>query len=457
MPSEVTDPALLAQLEGGQEVTNPSLIAQLEAPQKATPAPPTAPTGSFLENTVRGVPMFFNKLSTGLAQRYASAFEPNISGPLGDMAAKERAYYAPLQGTWGGKAGEAIGALPFMMAPGANTLAGSAVAGGLLGGAQPTVGDESPLVNTGVGAVGGLLSQVGGNALGKWATNRAAQPFMGWNKGTANRAVAAAAGSDEPALTQSALGALAKRDKAIFDAARSPTVVAPLGGDTALAVNQAAAPLNQSSRNSFAANDDVRDLLTHLRNGSATAEQLGTISSNLGREARSQMTSQMGDRQLGRALFALQDHVDDQVGASITDPSLAAAYKTMLPQYKTRVTLEGRPSLLNSTTGDANMTAIAKYLQKSDKAGFTRGGNTSDYYNAARWGQESGEGKGAPPFSFANAAIPWAWYHARNNPLARGLGGVASRGIAPVSPLIAPAARGLLAPAGISLDEALAQ
>jgi hypothetical protein len=64
---------------------------------------------------------------------------------------------APLMSTGSGKFGNITGnvaiAVPAMFAPGANTLAGSAVVGGLTGAFQPVTADESRLQNVGVGAV----------------------------------------------------------------------------------------------------------------------------------------------------------------------------------------------------------------------------------------------------------------------------------------------------------------
>lgn len=86
-------------------------------------------------------------------------------------AAEKRALDAPLDKTTAGTVGK-VGAnmamaIPAMFVPGANTYAGAAVAGGLLGATQPTVGDESRLLNTGIGAGAGVVGQGVGNAIGR--------------------------------------------------------------------------------------------------------------------------------------------------------------------------------------------------------------------------------------------------------------------------------------------------
>lgn len=55
---------------------------------------------------------------------------------------------------------------PTMMIPGANTLAGAAAIGAGTGGVQPTMGDESRLMNAALGAGGGLAGQYAGQKIG---------------------------------------------------------------------------------------------------------------------------------------------------------------------------------------------------------------------------------------------------------------------------------------------------
>lgn len=76
-------------------------------------------------------------------------------------------YHDPLANTragwWGNLAGTAGSAAPAMLVPGANTYAGSALVGALLGGAQPTQGNESVATNAALGAAGGMAGKyVGG-------------------------------------------------------------------------------------------------------------------------------------------------------------------------------------------------------------------------------------------------------------------------------------------------------
>lgn len=413
---------------------------------------------SFGQNTLLGIGKLYTDVPLAARQAYAQLTggdESTVVDPFtGQTAAQKRATDQPLMGTWGGKAGMVAGALPLALIPGANTYTGAALLGGGMGALTPTVGDESRLLNTGVGTALGLASKYGADKVSGWLTQRAAEPFMGWNLKTGNAAAAEAVGSEAPKLDQPAIAAANARLSGIFQRARDPAVDVPISTPTSQAVTDAEQGLNQSSRAAFWKSEQVNDLMAHLQSGTANAQQLGQISSRLGNEAAGEMTTKGGDRALGRALYALQDHVDDLVGSSIKDPDLAAAYEAARPQWRNLQMLTARPSILNSASGDINLTALGKYLQRADKPGYLRGGNQSDLYNAARWGQATGEGKGAPPFTLGNFALPWAKYYAMNNPAARALGGAVSRIGAPLAPVIGRGVPGL-ALGGVPEFEAL--
>lgn len=420
---------------------------------------------NFAQNALLGVGKFYTDAMLGARQLYASAADaidpqsPTLSGLVSGQqpsrlaqlqaeAADKRQIDAPLQATGGGKVGQIAGALPFAFIPGANTYAGAAVLGGATGALQPTVQGESRLLNTGVGGSLGVAGKGVGDALGSWITQRAAQPFMGWNQKTANQALATAVGSDATALSQkvimpngkNAIADASDRLGSIFNQARSPDVTVNIPPQTSQVLSQAEAGLPASAKEAFWKDPQVNELMTHLQNGTATAQELGTISSKLGNTAAGEMSSKGGDRELGRALFSLQNHADDLVGQSITDPALAAAYNAARPQYRTLL-MSNRPTILNSATGDVNMRNLGNYLQRTDKKGYTQGGNISDLYNAARFGQATGLGsRPSPPIL---QPIKWAGFHAANNPVVNAVGGTVSRLGAPVAPLIPQATEGL--------------
>lgn len=132
-------------------------------------------------------------------------------------------------------------------------------------------------------------------------------------------------------------------------------------------------------------NDGWSPLLME-RQPQVTAKQMGQLSSKLGRAASKEMTSQGGDRDLGKALFAVKDHVDDILESNLS-PEGKAAYSQARGQWRNLVNLTSRANVLNPSTGNVNGVALAARLAKSDRNGFLYGRNASPLYQAARFAQ----------------------------------------------------------------------
>jgi hypothetical protein len=458
--TEVTDPNLLRQLNGAdsQEVTDPSLLAQLNAPKPQYGNYEVGPNGerypvgspearalyspvagqSFLQNAQQGMGKFYSDAVLGAKQIYAqmTGADPNaVVNPItGDTSAETRKLDAPLQSTGGAKVGEFAGSLPLAFIPGANTYAGAALVGGGLGALQPTVDNESRGLNTGFGVATGLASKYAGDKLSSWLTNRAAEPFLGWNQKTGGQAFTQGIGAEGYKMpTQDALAAAQGRFTRIFGAARSADIPAPIGDATLSALDAAGSDLNPSAQAALYANKDVQNLVSQL--GTTTNNKnLGQISTRLRQEASAQLTSEGGNRELGLALGKIKEHVDDLIGQGIKDPALAAEYAAARPQYRLFAETIDRPNVVNSSAGQVNLRTLGDLLQRTDTPGFTLGGNQSPIYNAARFGQSSRLGSApSPPIL---QPIKWATYHGVNNPVVGALTGAASRIGAPVAPAI---------------------
>ena len=130
----------------------------------------------------------------------------------------------------------------------------------------------------------------------------------------------------------------------------------------------------------------VKRLTTLAEEGNATGEQLGSLTSKLGKAASKEMTTPMGDRDLGQALFHVKDYVDDLVSKGL-EPAEQASYDAARQQYRSLMQLTSRVGNLNPNTGNVNGVSLASYLQKADKRGFLYGGNDSDAYAATRFAQ----------------------------------------------------------------------
>lgn len=181
MPTEVTDPDLLSQLNGPQEVTDPGVLAQLNGSSDSTPKPmdPTdgmstsdkfvAGAGKSLVDTGRGI----YQLGASLGHSMGMVSDDKMAQIQQD-ADESKKLDAPLMNTGAGVAGDIGGSIAQMAAAPEllpAKLAGipalsSAVSGAAYSGAQPTTTGESRAANAGWGAAGGAAGSVAGKALG---------------------------------------------------------------------------------------------------------------------------------------------------------------------------------------------------------------------------------------------------------------------------------------------------
>ena len=411
------------------------------------------PIGEYGQNVLAGVGGLYKGAGLAARQMYAQAADtiaprsPTLSGlvtgqnpsrvaALQQEAADKRTTDADLNGTWMGKIGQVAGALPLAFVPGANTYAGAALLGGGMGALQPTVQGESRALNTGVGAGLGMLGKWGGDTVGNWLTERAQQPFTGWRQATANDALAQHIGADS--LDANGLSGVANNIKTTFDAVRTPDVsvdMAQQGGTLAQTISTAGRKLNPSSQAEFANNSAISDLMAHMRDGTATAEQLGQISSDLYDQASSIMSTKGADKMVGKALHSVRNQVEDLIQGSIQDPQLASAYGDVRAMYPTWKAMQ-RPTIFNAASGDINPRNMGSYLQKNDVSGYMLGKNDSPLYEAARWGQKTriGNAPPVPVFQFGK----WLRYHAVNSPVVGAVTGAVSRVGAPISPAVRP-------------------
>lgn len=120
--------------------------------------------------------------------------------------------------------------------------------------------------------------------------------------------------------------------------------------------------------------------------GGASREQLRALSSNLGKAARNNMTSQNGDRALGEALFAAQEVVEDSIQGTLNQAQ-RAAYAEARDQYRNLMTLTAKTNVVNPSSGNVSGKSLANTLMTKDRGGFTMGRNGSEMYDAARFNQ----------------------------------------------------------------------
>lgn len=193
-------------------------------------------------------------------------------------------------------------------------------------------------------------------------------------------------GQGGASLDSTVLGSALDRMGQVFENARSPSsIVMADPKATSNVLNGIDQNFEGLIPGSVRDNALVGRLESLTSSGAVNGEQLGNLSSKLGKAAANHMTTPTGDREMGQALYAVKDHVDDLLESTLTGKD-AAQYAQARQQYRALMQLTGRPMNLNPNTGNVSPN-IASYLQAKDRAGFLYGGNQSDAYKAARFAQ----------------------------------------------------------------------
>jgi len=209
------------------------------------------------------------------------------------------------------------------------------------------------------------------------------------NQAVLDRTAAAAIGENAPTVDASVLGRANERLGEVFNSVRSADkIIAADPKQTTNVLKQIDSEFEGLLPNegSILDNKLVARLADLTEKGHINGEQLGQLSSKLGKAAYKQMSGPNGDRDLGQALYAVKNHVDDLVGQTLTGDELAA-YNAARAQYRTLMQLTSRIGTVNPSTGHVSGATLANYLQQADRQGFLYGKNASPLYDAARFAQ----------------------------------------------------------------------
>lgn len=388
---------------------------------------------SALDKLRAGAGKAFVDIGRGLGQMVGAVSREDV--------AESRKRDAPLMATTAGTVGNVVGNVaalaPTALIPGANTMAGASTIGALAGLAQPSVSTGETIGNVALGGAGGAAGQAIANKIGQVARNSTSQLTQGQqsaaqagkalgmrltpgkaagsaamqkfeaaleanpltsggfsalkegNQKVLNRAAAKSIGETADEVSTPILAKAEQRLGAVFDSVKDKTPVpldpVQVGGRLRQIAADADGMLNNNA--SLDSNGLWKQLDNFVNNtGGATREQLRNLSSNLGKKAKQEMTSPMGDRALGESLFAAQEVVEDAIQGTLS-ASQRAAYNEARGQYRNLMQLVSRTGIVNPSSGNANGRTLANSLMSKDRSGFTMGGNTSDLYNAARFTQ----------------------------------------------------------------------
>lgn len=356
----------------------------------------------------------------------AGAAEPvgPAASPSDYFAKKaEKTGAATVVGGLGGKALSALGQL-FLGSPKAATPAAEAAAGDVAGTAAasleaqltPTAtvrGGGSTLGRVGPDTPAGLTEgqaaalaqgkkmgmrvtpgqETGSRSLQQMEARMESNPFFSGpfndikigNQKVLNRAAADAIGEFSDELSSPVLARANERIGKVFDDVASPKVY-PLDGETLMnGIAITGGYYDDVAGVAIASQPLVKQAISMASKGSASGEQLRALSSKLGRAAKNQTSSAAGNRELGEALLAVKEHVDDALAATLT-PQQQAAFATARQQYRNLMTLESS-GVVNPSSGNVSGLNLAGALTRRDKSGFFYGRNNTPMYQAARFAQ----------------------------------------------------------------------
>ncbi len=316
----------------------------------------------------------------------------------------------------------------------ASKYADAAITGGLLGGAY--YNDDQGL-SAGTGALGGLLGQAAGSAaavaakpirsrlhgaserVANWARSKGfkltpgqktgsrsamqweqsasemaplAGPFQDMaehNAKKANRIALDAMGEIGEQLDDVALG---KADKRLSNRFEELTRGESINVDNFFDAVEARISDTVDSLDDVAnwaakqaENNPVRkaaqDFLNRLREGSTiSGEAYQLLQSRFNKAATAAF--KRGDGETGHVLAAMKNALDDLVEKSLGKDKLKA-FQKVRAQWKTKIALEA-PGVIRE--GNVSLPFLHNVLKRTDKRGYLRGGNRSDFYEMARFG-----------------------------------------------------------------------
>ncbi len=390
-------------------------------------------TPGWLDRGLAGMGKAFADTGRGIGQLAGQVSREDV--------AEQRRLDAPLMDTTAGKVGNIAGNVamlaPTAAIPGANTVTGAGVIGAATGFLQPSVSTSETVTNTLFGGAGGAAGQRVANSIGNLASQGGGAITQGQrasaqggrqlgmrltpgkasgsamlqkmeaaaesnpltsggfdaikdtNQRAVNRAAARAIGENSDELSTPVLQAAEQRLGAVFNAVadRTPVPLDPQAMGTRLR------QIVQDSDGLIGGNASLLDnpLIQRLDGfvndaGGATREQLRALSSKMGKAARNNMTTQAGDRELGQALFAAQEVVEDAIQNSLSGAQ-RTAYAEARGQYRNLMNLTAKTNVVNPSSGNVSGRGLASTLMQKDRGGFTMGGNNSDMYAAARFTQ----------------------------------------------------------------------
>lgn len=206
------------------------------------------------------------------------------------------------------------------------------------------------------------------------------------NQKILNQATAKAIGVDAQELSNPVLAQAQRQISNVYKQVASPEVKKLDGNTIQTGIEIVDKAFEGLTTQPLRGNIFVKQLEELAAKGEASGNQLQTLSSKIGKRAKNEMTTAMGDRELGSALFQLKEMVDDALAQGLSKEQ-QAAFQQARANYRNLMTIRSNQGVVNPSTGNVSGLNLASALTRKDPQGFVFGSNQSPMYEAARFAQ----------------------------------------------------------------------
>lgn len=206
------------------------------------------------------------------------------------------------------------------------------------------------------------------------------------NQKILNQATAKAIGVDAQELSNPVLAQAQRQISNVYKQVASPEVKKLDGNTIQTGIEIVDKAFEGLTTQPLRSNIFVKQLEELAAKGEASGNQLQTLSSKIGKRAKNEMTTAMGDRELGSALFQLKEMVDDALAQGLSKEQ-QAAFQQARANYRNLMTIRSNQGVVNPSTGNVSGMNLASALTRKDPQGFVFGSNQSPMYEAARFAQ----------------------------------------------------------------------
>jgi len=236
--------------------------------------------------------------------------------------------------------------------------------------------------------------QTGSRALQQMEARMESNPFTSGpfnaikeeNQRLLNQATAKAIGVESTELSNPVLAQAQREISKVYKQVASPDVKKLDGNTIQTGIEIVDKAFEGLTTQPLKANIFVKQLEDLAAKGEASGTQLQALSSKIGKRAKNEMTTAMGDRELGSALFQLKEMVDDALAQGLSKEQ-QAAFQQARSNYRNLMTIRSSQGVVNPSTGNVSGLNLASALTRKDPQGFVFGSNQTPMYEAARFAQ----------------------------------------------------------------------